>query len=262
MSRLKIGLRLESLGLPLRRALQEAERLGVRGVQVDAAGDLSPNNLLQTGRREFRHLLRAHNLELTAVGCPLRHGLDVARDQEPRIEHVRKVMTLTYDLGARVTVVQAGRVPAADKDPRAALLSEALLPLGQHGDRVGVVLALETGLESGEALRRFFDRFDTGGLGADLNPANLLLHGFDPYDSARALSDKIVHVNARDARAAGASRAAQEVPLGHGDIDWAQFLSVLEEVGYHGWVTIEVTSRTNPVAEAAAAVSFLRRFTG
>jgi sugar phosphate isomerase/epimerase len=262
MSRLKIGLRLESLGLPLRRALQEAERLGVGGVQVDAVGDLSPNNLLQTGRRELRHLLRAHNLELTALGCPLRHGLDVARDQEPRIEHVRKVMTLSYDLGARVTIVQAGQVPADDKDPRAALLSEALLALGQHGDRVGAVLALETGLESGAVLRRFLDRFDTGGLGANLDPANLLVHGFDPYESAQALADRIVHVHAKDARAAGASRAAQEVPLGHGDIDWMQFLSVLEEVGYHGWVTIERESGTAGVAEAAAAVSFLRRFVG
>ena len=35
MSRLKIGVRLESLGLPLRRALVEAARLGVSGVQVD-----------------------------------------------------------------------------------------------------------------------------------------------------------------------------------------------------------------------------------
>lgn len=262
MSRLKIGLRLESLGLPLRRALQEAERLGVAGVQVDAAGDLSPNNLLQTGRRELRHLLRAHNLELTALGCPLRHGLDVARDQEPRIEHVRKVMSLTYDLGARVAIVQAGQVPADADDPRAALLSEALRALGQHGDRCGVVLALETGLESGPVLRTFLDRFDTGGLGVNLDPANLLVHGFDAYEAVRALAGKVVHVHAKDARRAGSSRAAQEVPLGHGDLDWMQFLGVLEEVGYRGWVTIEREQGTNRVAEAAAAVSFLRRFMG
>ena len=59
MNRLKIGVRLESLGLPLRRALFEAGQLGVAGVQVDAAGDLSPNRLSETGRREFRHLLRS-----------------------------------------------------------------------------------------------------------------------------------------------------------------------------------------------------------
>jgi sugar phosphate isomerase/epimerase len=261
MSRLKIALRLESLGLPLRRGLQEAERLGVGGVQVDAVGDLAPDNLLQTGRREFRNLLRTHNLELTALGCPLRHGLDVARDQEPRIERVRKVLSLSYDLGARVAIVQAGQIPEDANDPRAALLSEALLALGQYGDRVGAVLALETGLESGAVLRAFLDRFDTGSLAANLDPANLLMHGFDPYEAGRALHGKIAHVHAKDARQAGASRAAQEVPLGHGDIDWMQFLGVLEEVGYRGWVTIE-REQGMSLAEAAAAVSFLRRFVG
>src|SRR3954454_12914779 len=126
MSRLKVGIRLESLGLPLRRALAEASRLGVAGVQVEAAGDLSPNRLSESGRREFRHLLRAHNLELTAVGCPLRRGLDAAEDQQPRIEHVQKVLSLSFDLGPRVAVVQAGRVTAEPTDPRAALLTEAL----------------------------------------------------------------------------------------------------------------------------------------
>src|SRR5205814_2570992 len=114
MSHLKIGLRLESLGLPLRRALQEAERLAVAGVQLDAVGDLSPNNLSQTGRRELLHLLRAYNLEITALGCPLRRALDPAEDQQPRIEHVRKVLSLSFDLGARIAIVQAGRIPDDD----------------------------------------------------------------------------------------------------------------------------------------------------
>jgi sugar phosphate isomerase/epimerase len=262
MNTLKIGIRLESLGLPLRRALQEAQRLGVGGVQVDAVGDLAPNRLSQTGRREFLHLLRAHNLALTAVGCPLRHGLDTAEQQEQRIDHVKKVLTLSFDLGPRVAVVEAGRVPEKDDDPRAGLLSEALLALGRHGDRMGATLALETGLEAGEVLRRFLDRFDTGSLGVNFDAANLVLNGLNVYDSARALQGRIVHAHARDARRAGASRAAQEVPLGHGDIDWMLLLSVLEEIEYRGWLTLERESGDNRVADVAAGVQFLRRLVG
>jgi sugar phosphate isomerase/epimerase len=262
MNHLRIGVRLESLGLPVRRGLEEAERLGAVGVQLDAVGDLSPDNLEQTGRRELRHLLRAHNLELTALGCPLRHGLDLARDQEPRIDRVRKVMTLSFDLGARVTIVQAGKVHEEAGDARTALLSEALRALGAHGDRTGTVLALETGLESGDVLRRFLDRFDTGGLGVNLDPANMLINGFDPYASARTLHDRIVHTHARDARSAGPSRAAQEVPLGHGDIDWMQFLGVLEEIDYHGWLTVEQEVGGNRRADIQASIQFLRRFVG
>jgi L-ribulose-5-phosphate 3-epimerase len=261
MNRIKIGVRLESFGLALRRALQEAERLGVGGVQVDAASDLSPDNLSQTGRREFLHLLRSHNLELTAIGCPLRRGLDTPENQEGRIEHVRKVMSLSFDLGPRITIVQAGRAPAEDDaSPRAALLTESLTVLGYHGDRTGTVLALETGLESGAALRKYLDRFDTGGLGVNLDPANLLMRDLDPYESTRALQGKVVHCHAKDARKAGTSRAAQEVSLGAGDIDWMQFLSVLEEIEYRGWLVAERETGGGGPQEMAAAVGFLRRF--
>jgi sugar phosphate isomerase/epimerase len=259
MDRVKIGVRLESFGLPLRRALQEAERLGVGGVQVDAVGDLSPKTLSQTGRRQFLHFLRTHNLELTALGCPLRHGLQTAENQEGRIDHIRKVMSLSFDLGPRIAIVQAGRVPAPDDaSPRTAVMTEALTVLGQHGDRSGTVLALETGLESGAALRKYLDRFDTGGLGVNLDPANLLMHDFDPYESARALQGKVVHCHAKDARKSGASRSAQEVALGAGDIDWMQFLGVLEEIEYRGWLVVERESGGGP-QEMAAAVGFLRR---
>src|SRR5579884_1596535 len=126
MNHLKIGIRLESLGLPLRRALREAQRLGVRGVQADAAGELSPHTLSRTGRGALRHLLGSHNLELTALGCPLRRGLDSPEDQQERIDHVGAVLGLSVDLGARIATVQAVRVPETADDRRGPLLAEAL----------------------------------------------------------------------------------------------------------------------------------------
>jgi L-ribulose-5-phosphate 3-epimerase len=260
MNHPKIGVRLESLGLPLRRALAAAQRMGVAGVQVDAAGDLDPRSLSATGRREFRNLLKTHNLELTALGCPLRQGLDVPQGQEERIDQLRLAMVLSFELGPRLVIFEAGRVLEDAKDPRRVLMQEALLSLGQHGDRVGAVLALETGLESGEVLRKFLDSFDTGGLAVNLDPANLMMHGFNLYEAARVLRDKIAHTHAKDARRSGTSHTAQEVPLGHGDLEWMQYLAVLEEVEYFGWLTIERDSGERRLADVSEGVTFLRRF--
>jgi sugar phosphate isomerase/epimerase len=257
---MKLGVRLESLDLPFRRALEQAQRLGLPGVQFDAVGDLAPDALTQTGRRDVRTRLKTHDLALTALGCPLRRGLGVAQAQQLRIEHVCKVMTLAYELGARVVIVEPGPVPDDPKAAEAALLNDALLALGSHGDRTGVTLALETGLESGEVLARYLASFDTGGLGANFDPGNLLMHGFDPVASARALGGKIVHVHAKDARKASASRAAQEVMLGAGDIDWMQLLGVLEEIEYRGWLTLEREGGDQKGADIAAGVAFVRRF--
>jgi sugar phosphate isomerase/epimerase len=262
MNRLKIGIRLESLGLPLRRALAEAARLGVSGVQVDAVGHLAPNALSETGRREFRHLLRAYNLELTALGRPLRRGLDSTENQQPRLELVQKVLSLSFDLGPRLVIVQAGAVHEDANEPRMRILRESLQALAYHGDRVGATLALETGLEDGAVLASFLARFDTGALGVNFDPANLMMNGFNPYASVQALAGRIVHTHAKDARLSSASRAAQEVPLGHGDIDWMKYLATLEEVEYRGWLTIERETGENRLADVAAGVSFLRRLIG
>jgi L-ribulose-5-phosphate 3-epimerase len=260
MNRLKLGVRLESLNLPFRRALTAAAKLGVAGVQVDAVDDLSPTHLSQTGRRDFRNLLRAHNVELTAVGLPLRRGLDTHENQQPRLEHVQQVMSLSFDLGARLVIVQAGRVPEDDDDPRGPVLTESMSVLGGYGDRVGVTLALETGLEAGAELRTFLDRFDTGSLAVNFDPANLLMNGYDPYESLRELQGKIVHMHAKDARRSGASRTVQEVPLGHGDIDWMKYLGVVDEVEYRGWLTVERESGEDRLTDVADGLALLRRF--
>src|SRR5262249_32543050 len=167
------------LKLPLRAALMEASRLGLAGVQVDAVGELSPERLSQTGRREFRYLLQSYNLELTALGCPLRRGLDSAENQQPRIEHICNTLALSYDLGAKCVIVDGPKVPEA-VEARASLLRQALAAICSFGDRTGSVLALETGLDSGEKLAGYLSTFDTGSLGVNYDPANMLLNGFDP----------------------------------------------------------------------------------
>ncbi|HEV3238411.1 MAG TPA: sugar phosphate isomerase/epimerase family protein [Gemmataceae bacterium] len=262
MNKITIGVRLESLDLPLRRALEQAERLGVAGVQVDAVGDLAPRSLSQTGRREFKNLLRTHNLALAALGCPLRHGLDNPENLEPRIDHIRQTMQLSFDLGPRIVLIQPGQIPAKEDDSAMPLLQEALQALSQFGDRIGCIVALETGLESGEMLNEFLSHFDTGSLGVNLDPANLLMHDFDPLASARALGSKVVYSQAKDVRRVGPSRTAQEVPLGHGDIDWMAYLSVLEEIEYRGWITVLRDSGGNRLSDLAAGVAFLKRFVG
>lgn len=243
----------------LRPSLPELRKLGVAGVEIEATGDLAPNQLSQTGRRELKHLLRTYDLELCAIACPLRRGLVVPENQDARVEYLRQALAMSWDLEARIVVIQPGPIVDDANDPRRQLLDEALTTLGRHADKVGAQLALETGLEAGDVLAKLLDSFASGGLAANLNPGNLLVHGHDPYTAARTLRERIVHVHAKDARVASASRAAEEVPLGHGDIDWLQMIATLEEIEYRGFVTVEQTARANSLAEAKAAVEFLKR---
>ncbi len=260
MNRFKLGVVLETTGLPVRRALQVISRLGVPGVQIDAAGDLAPDRLTDTGRREFRNLLKTYNLELSALNCPLRRGLDVAENLQPRIEHVRKVMQLAFDLGPRRVIVPLPKVPEDAAAPRALTAREALSALGSFGDRVGTVLALEAGLDAGDKVRDYLNSFDSGSLQVNFDPANFLLNGFDPLASLSALAGKVVHTHARDARTATVGGGAREVPVGAGDIEWMVYVATLESIDYRGFLTVDREAGENRFADVAAGVKFLRRF--
>jgi sugar phosphate isomerase/epimerase len=254
--------------------LPEAQKLGVAAIELEARGELLPQNLTQTGRREITHLLRSFDLSVSAIVCPLRRGLDVAEDLEPRMEQIRLTMALAFDLGPRLVIIQAGRVPSSSplspgeenltRSPRTplpsgergeSLMNESLEALGRHGDRTGVTLALDTGLDTPEILITYLNRFDIGSLAVNFNPANLVISGHNAYDAIRTFGKRIATVHAQDARRISPNRMAT-VPLGHGDLDWMQLLANFEEIEYRGPLTVAGDNR----AEVAEGVAFLRRF--
>ena len=214
MKPLRIGIVAESTGLALRPAIEQAAKMAADAVQVDAVGDLAPDALGETGRREFRNLLRSFNLELAALNVPLRRGLDSAEDLQQRLDHLRKVMQLAFDLGARRVVAPCPRIPDDLSTPRAQTMRESLLALGTHGDRTGTALALEIGFDSAEKVNDYLAGFDVGSLKVTFDSANFLMHGQDPVANLVPLKGRISHVHARDARSTSLSKGLQEVPLG------------------------------------------------
>jgi len=272
MNQFQLGVVLESLGLPVRAGLSAAAKLGVQGVQVDAVGDLSHDKLGATGRREFRNLLRSFNQELAALSVPLRHGLDTFTQQQQRIDHIKQSMQLAYDLGAKKLVVPLPRIPKADqqekpadatpflffKEPsKAELLRESLLALGSHGDRIGVTVCLEAGLDGGAETSAYLDGYESGSLRVTFDPANFLVNGHDPLTSLMALGKRVTHVHARDARTGAASSGPKEVAVGAGEIEWMALVAGLSAIDYGGFVCVE---RTGAEAEVPTSVAFLRRF--
>jgi L-ribulose-5-phosphate 3-epimerase len=259
MPRFKIGIVLESLGRPLREGLRLASALGADGVQVDAAGPLAPDELSQSGRKDFRHLLRSLNLELAALGCPLRHGFNVDYGLDARVAYVKTALSLAYDLGPRIVVAFPGPLPKEDNPAARELCMHSLTELDRHGERVGSRVALEAGPEPPGEFKEFLVRFSAGGLSVNVDPASLLGHGHDPAAAVEAFGPLVAYVHARDTRPHRADRDAQEVPIGQGDVDWNSFLGALEAIEYRGWLSVKRGPSANPAGDVQQGVAFLRR---
>jgi sugar phosphate isomerase/epimerase len=258
MPPLRIAVDLSCLRLPFKQALLAAKRIGVEAVEIDARGEINPQELSQSGRRQLRKLLDDLDLRVAAVAFRTRRGYDAPQDLERRIEATKRAMEFAYSLGASLVVNQIGRVPDTQEVPAWTTLVEALTDLGGHGQHVGAALAAETGSESGADLARLLAALPAGSLAVCLNPGNLIINGYSSLDAVHSLGADIRYVHAKDGVRDLAQGRGVETPLGRGAADFPALCGALEEHGYRGYWTIVRERAENPLAEASQAASYLR----
>jgi sugar phosphate isomerase/epimerase len=260
MIRNPLGLRLDP-DRPIRDQIYEAARLGARGVVVDAIGDLAPHRLGETGRREFRHILRTVELSLVAVSLPTRRPFDTTDQLDDRLRRADSAFAMAFELGTDVVLARVGPVPPPEDDARRGVFAGALCDLGHRAEHRGVRLAVETGTEPGETLRAFLQALDVPTLAASFDPSSLLQAGIDPVRAVRELAEWVAHAYASDAT--GTARVVAPNPRGFGfppgALDWEEYLGALEEVGYHGFLTVWPPSGRPAPAHFAAISAQLER---
>jgi sugar phosphate isomerase/epimerase len=248
-----LGLRLDP-SQPIREQIREAARLGARGVVLDAVGDLAPNRLTETGRRELRHLLRSVELALAALHLPTRRPFDTIDQLDDRLRRADSAFAMGYELGTNLVLARVGGLPPeSDPSARETFLG-ALRELGRRADHRGVRLAVETGPDPGATVRALLDGLASPGLAASLDPAALSQNGHDPVEAARALGPWVAHAYATEAAApAAASGLARRSGFPPGAIDWEEYLGALEEANYRGFLTVW-PDPSRPVGPQFAAV--------
>lgn len=265
MIRQPLGLRINpSPDRDLRDQIRQAAALGARGIVLDAIGDLGPDRLSATGRRELRHLIHSVELSLIAVNLPTRRPFDSLDQLDDRLARAERAFAMTYELGCQLVLARVGAVPGESDDPtRRETFDHALRELGRRADHRGVRLAVETGAEPGSTLRAFLDRLDLPTLAASLDPAALLRMGHNPVAATRELGPWVAHAYASDATGPS-GRAVVPNPLGTGfppgALDWEEYLGALEEIGYRGFLTIWPDPAGDQASQFSSIKARLDRF--
>ncbi len=261
MIRHPLALRLDS-ERSVRDQIHAAARMGARGVVIEAIGDIAPQRLGDTGRREVRHILRTVEMKLAAVALPTRRPFDTIDQLDERLRRADAAFSMAYELGTKIVLVRAGNIPAAEAGNALEVFSNALRELGRRAEHRGVTLAVETGADPGEKLKTFLDQLDSPGLAVSIDPASLLQAGIDPIAAVRGLSTAIVHAYATDATGSPGVPAINPRGFGYpaGAVDWEEYLGALEEVAYHGFLTVWPRPGTSAEAQFAAISERLKAF--
>ncbi len=288
ISRLIFSIFAPCLGTDLRSIVPQARQAGFDGIQLDAAGQ-EPKlaDLSTTGRKEVRRFLASQNLSLISVRIDPLDNLGIKGDADKALDRIDKYLNVAADLGVPVVSIDLGRLPPAQRvikpkpkvtpamagllilpestateepespeivptkvDPM--LIShwqQVLAHLGEIADRYGTMIALSSTLSSIAALESAMKMVDCPWFGVELDCAALLRDQWTSDEFFDNLGSYVRHIRARDA-VVGEDKRSKPTPIGHGDTQWRNLLTHLDEAGYQGAITIDTHELTNPAAAA------------
>ena len=277
MYQFPIGVVLDCFPGSLKERLSLAEKLGLKGVQVyGIEGEISPE-MTVSARAEFKKELADRGLTLSAVCGDLGHGFFDPEHNKENIERSKRILELAKELGTDVVTTHIGVVPKDPSHPRYGIMQDACGQLAEYANQLGSHFAIETGPEPADVLRKFLDTLPSDGVGVNLDPANLhMCFNCDAAEAVRILRPYIVHTHAKD----GVYKKfcdseimygilplpadyqeedyCEEVPLGQGGVNWKEYLSALDGIGYRGFLTIERETGDDPAGDIRMAADFLR----
>jgi sugar phosphate isomerase/epimerase len=219
---------------------------------------------------EVNALCATHGVSLSGLGYypnPLDPDPVVAKSC---VEHLKKVIKAAPLLGLKNVNTFVGRDwtrTIDDNWPRFLKTWKPIIALAEdHGVNIGIENCpmFFTGDEwpGGKNLavspvvwRRMFSDIPSKSLGLNYDPSHFVLQRMDPISPLAEFKDKLFHLHAKDLTvhpeklnevgifAVPKQWHTPRIP-GFGEVNWAQFMAKLYEIGYDGPVCIEVEDDT------------------
>jgi len=185
---------------------------------------------------------------------------------EKRIEHTLNVIRMTAALaggrGATISLQPGGPQGTIDREVALRRYEAGLRECLPLAEELGVVLMIEP--EPGLLIQHswecveFLERVNHPHLKMNCDLGHFYCVNEEPAEVVRACAKWIAHVHLEDIKG---NRVHQHHIPGTGAMDWDSIFGALSEIGYGGWVTVELYPfETTPEMAARKALEYLRRF--
>ena len=286
---LRLSVATEDFAPSLKKAIGLAATCEVDGVRLNARTEVSAGQATESGLRQTLLFVKERQMRVAGLFCPTRHAIYDPEYLEPRVDIIRKSMSLARKLETTEVLIRCGRIPEPDVDsssvhvtnvsvddrpnpfsfssppakpvpsPAAdfSLMCEVLNDLTDYGNHVGCVLNLQLTAYDLRLIGRLLAEVKAGPIGIAFDTATAVMSGADVIGTYRDLYHHVNVVRARDALR-NVDGAGTEVGVGDGVVDWVDFLPTLAEADYTGWVCVERTGGEHRAEDVRHGVSCLK----
>jgi len=246
------------LNFSFAEAARRIRTAGYAGIELMAdVPHAWPAFLLPETKASIRKIVADEGLRISNVNAFMMNAVNDHRQRywhpswiEPyppyrqvRADHTRRALDLAKELGAPCITTEPGGPlePGQRWEDALDLFCMNLRPVADHASAVGVPLLVEPEpgllIETAEQYDRFASYFNHPGIGLNFDIGHMFCVKDDPATAIRRLGSHIRHVHLEDI---AATRVHHHLVPGEGAIDFPPILDSLRDIGYQGWVTIEL----------------------
>jgi sugar phosphate isomerase/epimerase len=250
----------------LETAIDRTAQIGYEGIEIIGnRPHLFPGDHTATDIEKIRHRLDATGLTCVCVAAfdGTNHWSLSSPESSVRratIEHVKRCVENAATLGAPVVESVSGKPVIIEDDFSAAWdrTREGYTQLAAFADAAGVTIGLEfeesNVVGDVEAAVRMLREVNSPGLGALIDLGHAALERYMTVaDAVHKVGPWLIHVHADD----NDGLVHRHLPIGEGTIHWPSTLQALADVGYDGWLTVEMELLPDPIAASITSKQVL-----
>ena len=241
----------------------KAERRYAGVSHLDVAG-MTPEKTAEINR-----LCREKNVAISSLAFyPNTMDGDLNKRQSA-IDHLYKVIDASAMLGVNMVTTFIGRDQSKTVEENLAIFQEVWTPIIRRAEEKKVRIAIENcpmlfGADQwpgGQNLfttpvlwRKMFEIIDSDYFGINYDPSHFVWQMMDYIQPIYEFKDKIFHAHVKDIKLYKeklAQYGTMAYPLdymspklpGLGDVDWGKYISALTDIGYTGYVALEIEDK-------------------
>jgi sugar phosphate isomerase/epimerase len=243
---------------------KRAARLGFKCLETHATSlvpslDAPPD--LKTVAGRVNDVLAANNLTISAISY---YGNPLPEDAAQTLKRYQVIFELAKLLKVGVITSMAGNLPERPLAEAMARFAEVFGPIAKAAEDNGLRIGFENwpGMWgdipwhsvnlawSPRNWREMFTRVESPALGLEFDPSHLVWQGIDHIVALKEFKARIYHSHAKDTEMLMHNVQREgilgihhdcwryRIP-GYGQINWAEYIAALIEIGYDGGVAIE-----------------------
>jgi sugar phosphate isomerase/epimerase len=259
-------------------AVRRLAALGYAGVEIMAdVPHAWPAYLLDEQKQAIRDALAKNHLAISNINAFMMNAINDRRQRywhpswiEPdtnyraiRIDHTMRALTLARELGAKCITTEPGGPLEPGRSWSAALklFVEMLKPVIAHAEKEGVLLLIEPEpgllIETADQFLELMHYIDSPAVGLNFDIGHAYCVGDEPATTIPRVAKYIRHFHLEDI---AATRVHHHLVPGEGAIDFAATFQAIRQIGYDGWVTIELYPYVDdPDAAARTALERVKK---